>query len=122
MNPLSILSFLWSNKSTISAVVVVGLLSWYAWRAHDLGQQRDELATQVEAYQQVVQDMQEWHEATTAALERKSKNDTERSEFKNGAAARNSAGRASGDGPLAPVLRDGLREIQRRQASGKEGS
>ncbi len=118
MNPLSTIAT-WA--AGIAGAVVVGLLSWYAWRAHELGEQRDELAAQVAAYEQVVKDMREWHDATTAALERKSKNDNERNEFKNDAAARNSAGRVAGDGPLAPVLRDGLFALQRRQG-GKDGS
>lgn len=111
---------LWENKSTIAMGLILAALAWYAWRADQLGDERDELALQVAGYQQVVADMGAWHEATVAALEGKTRNDKERNEFRNTAAARNSADRADGDGPLAPVLFNGLHELGLRQAARKE--
>lgn len=114
--------WLWvlNNKRLVFILALSAGLAWFMWRADELGEERDALEDQVHSYQQVVADMQKWHDDTTAALERKTEDDRKRNEFKNAAISRNTSGRASGDGPLAPVLRDGLRELGARQARGKE--
>jgi type II secretory pathway pseudopilin PulG len=114
-----ILIWLWNNKTLVAIVGAAGVFLYYVWLADKRGQERDELKEQLRGASQVISDQRAWHDDTVAALERKANNETERSDFERGAVARNQADRVAGDGPVAPVLRDGLSALRRRQAEGR---
>lgn len=108
---------LWDNRKLIGLGILVAALLVCAFLAHSRGQERDKLKTAYDQAVDYINDQKAVYDATVAAMERKVESDKDRNRFEIDQAGRNSAGRVSGDGPLSPVLRDGLRAVAERQAA-----
>lgn len=107
----------WRNKGTVGFLVIVTALAYYAYLAKSRGIENDELSEQVRGYKSVMADMRDWHEETVRVLEKQRAEAIERLEFETQLRAdiKNDE-----DGPLAPVLRNTLDKLQRRNAGIKE--
>lgn len=110
-----------SNPGAVVRLILVAALALLIWSWNGRGEKIADQARTIEGYRTVVKDMRQWHEETTAALERKHGNDQDRSDFEREAAVQNEAGRQAGDGPLAPVLRNGIDRLRERQAAYRSG-
>lgn len=116
MNPVAIVKWLWDNKALIGFVVALGAVGFMVHRADLKAQEQREISAQLDEVKDTIDDMRAWHDKTIASLERKTHEDQNRTDFSLQAATQNQADRIAGDGPLAPVLRNGLSGLGRRQA------
>lgn len=114
---MNIIHALWKYRTVIGIAISLGLFGYYVYLADLRGKERDELSDKLTAATQVIRDMRAWHDATVAALERKVEGERERHDFEQEQIIRNQEGRKNGDGPLAPVLADGLQRLRERQAA-----
>lgn len=104
------------NWKGLAVVGIAAAVMFFIWSWDARGNKIDELENQVKGYRDVVAAQLAWHDETVSALERKAQSDDERSNFEAESARRNQADREAGDGPLAPVLRNGIGSLSRRQA------
>ncbi len=116
MSPVKVLSLIWKYKTVIGIAISLGLFSYYVWLADKRGQERDDLEKMLRGASEVIADQRAHYEQNIAALERQGQYEQQRNEFERTETARNQADRVAGDGPLAPVLRNGLHKLSLRQA------
>lgn len=107
--------WLWGNKEVVAvvAVIVIAGLGWHL--ALSRKTEIESLGVKLEEANAIIKTMEANHKAVVGALERKVESDKDRNNFEKDRALKNAEGRINGDGPLAPVLRDGLRSLAERQ-------
>jgi len=114
---ISTIKILWKYKTLVALGLSVGVLGYYAHLAERRGVERDAAETSLASVKETLDNLRAVSDQKIAALERKVEDDNERSYFEQESARLNEAGRVMGDGPLAPVLRDGLGRLRKRQAA-----
>lgn len=110
------LGWFWKHREGVLTFVVIVAIGVFLWVADGWRKDRDAYKAQLDDAQQTIIDQKAAFDASTAALQRKVESDQERNEFELGAVRRNQADRAAGDGPISPVLFNGLQQLRSRQA------
>lgn len=109
--------WIFNNWKLVAALASVGGLVYFAYLADKRGRERNEAVAMVASAQKTIDDLRAWHDATTAALERKVDRERDSKTFEANQDMRRLAAGEAGDGPLSPVLRDGMRAIAQRQST-----
>lgn len=106
----------WKYAVIAALIAALSGMSLYARR---IAAERDELADGMAVLSRRVTALDEAYKRNLEAIEKKVEEERQREDFRNETKQQIERGRATGNGDLAPVLRDALRRLRERDSAGK---